>query len=137
MQNVAQHNIVDINPGLLVNVDHEDVSVTAEDFEQEFRRRSIRSQFLPSDLFAEAGWEMLLFLALRHTQQRRTTVSEACKATCAPYASAWRWLNRLMEDDLVVVRQDPLNRRRKFVELTPEAFTRISLAVRMQRAEAA
>jgi DNA-binding MarR family transcriptional regulator len=107
--------------------------VTLSDIERIIERRTIRSRFLPESLFSEPGWEMLIFLALRHVQQHRATVSEACRATSAPYASAWRWLNRLIQDGLVVERDDPLNRRRKFVELTPEAFARVSLAIKMQQ----
>lgn len=112
-------------------------AITIEEVEHAIERRELRTRYLPSNLFSEPGWEMLMFLALRHLQQRRTTVSEACRATSAPYASSWRWLSRLIDEGLVIERGDPFNRRRKFVELTPAAFARVSMTLKMQQPKAA
>lgn len=107
--------------------------MTVQDVQSIIDRRNIRSRHLPSILFSEPGWEMLIFLALRKLQQQRVTIRETCSATTAPYSTAWRWLERLTNEGLVIQRDDPLDARRKFVELTPDALRRVSMTVMLQR----
>ena len=34
-----------------------------------------------------------------------------------------RWVHKLVEDNLLILRDDPLDARRKFVQLSPRAIT--------------
>lgn len=80
--------------------------------------RNQRSKFLPSKLFSDPAWDMLLELYAAEIAQRRMTVGQACKAAKAPATTALRWLNTLEENGLVKRHADPLDARRFFVSLT-------------------
>ena len=83
------------------------------------RRR--RERFFPSDMFADPAWDILLDLYLAQIEQRRTVVSSLCAAAYVPATTALRWITSLANRGMLTRRSDPLDRRRVFVELTPEA----------------
>lgn len=99
------------------------------DLVQEIEARRRRSKFLPSKLFSEPSWDMLLYLALRTLQQRRVTTSELVNASGAPYTTGLRHLQSLSDEGIVEVQSDHLDRRRKFITMSHETLGRISLAI--------
>ncbi|MBW0145683.1 hypothetical protein [Sphingomicrobium clamense] len=99
------------------------------DLVQEIEARRRRSKFLPSKLFSEPSWDMLLYLALRTVQQRRVTTSELVNASGAPYTTGLRHLQSLSDEGIVEIRCDHLDRRRKFISMSRETLGRISLAI--------
>jgi hypothetical protein len=93
--------------------------------------RRLRSCFFPAELFADPAWDILLELLLAEISQQRVSVSNACVAAAVPATTALRWVNVLVQQGLVIREADPLDGRRVFVELAPDA----SVALRSYFAE--
>lgn len=84
-------------------------------------RRS-RAAFFPAGLFADPAWDMLLYLYAAKLAGQRSSVKDAVFGSNVPEATALRWIARLAEAGLCSRRADPLDRRRQFIELTPEGM---------------
>jgi hypothetical protein len=85
------------------------------------RARRLRDRYFQPDLFADPAWDVLLDLLLAEILHRRVSVSSACMAAAVPATTALRWLNLMVRKGLIVRRADPLDGRRIFVELAPDA----------------
>ena len=83
--------------------------------------RARRRTVMGSDTIGEAGWEMLLALFRADAAYQRMTVSHLCDASHAPATTALRWIDRLVELDLVYRHKNPLDARVVFVELMQPA----------------
>lgn len=86
------------------------------------RRRRERAKFFPNWLFADPAWEILLALTLAEQRQLRLSVSSLCDRVDVPRTTALRWIASMTEEGLLVRRDDPTDRRRKYVELSPGAL---------------
>ena len=95
--------------------------ITAEEVDAVIFRRRQRGAYLPQDLLADPAWDMMLELLRAEVMQRRVSVSNLCAAAGVPATTALRWLKSLEERSLVIRHADPLDRRRVFVELTPDS----------------
>src|SRR4051812_23950612 len=84
--------------------------------------RALRRQLLGDEYFSGPGWDILLHLFESHLEQVRDTVGSACDGSAAAATTALRWISRLEDDQLIAMRDDPLDARRRFVELTPAAI---------------
>ncbi|MDJ0278707.1 winged helix DNA-binding protein [Sphingomonas sp. 2R-10] len=82
------------------------------------RARRMRDQFLPKDLFADPGWDMLLDLFAARLEGSRVSVSSLCIASAVPPTTALRWITTLTDAGLLMRREDPSDRRRAFIVLT-------------------
>jgi len=94
------------------------------------RRR--RGALFGEELFSDPAWEILLHLFLAELDQVRLTAGGLAHRANLPQTTVHRWLLVLAARTLLVKRADPLDARRMFVELHPDA----SLAMRqyfMQR----
>lgn len=89
----------------------------------ELRRR--RKRFLAPELFAEPGWEMLLALYRSEAAGLRMSVSNLCRMSEGPQSTAVRWIDRLEALGMIVRRQNRHDGRVFFVELTPDARSRL------------
>lgn len=87
--------------------------------------RARRAQFFADDLFAEAGWNIMLDLFVARHRVRRVTVSDACLGSGAPHATANRWLQKLVDAGLVCRDCDKTDGRRVFVDLTPDSYEKM------------
>ena len=87
------------------------------------RHRERRKELFPADLFADPAWDILLNLYASHIEQRRETITGIIALAGVPPTTGMRWVHKLVEDDLLILRDDPLDARRKFVQLTPRALT--------------
>ena len=85
------------------------------------RARRARNHFFPEGLFADPAWDILLDLFAAEVGQQRVTVSSACIAAAVPGTTALRYLEILSGHGLISRESDPLDRRRKFISLTPAA----------------
>jgi DNA-binding MarR family transcriptional regulator len=83
--------------------------------------RNLRRSLLGEDCFTGPAWGILLHLFDAHLQQVRDTVGSLKAATETPTTTVLRWLERLEAEALIVSRDDPLDARRRYVELTPAA----------------
>ena len=96
------------------------------------RARRMRAQYFDEQLFADPVWDMLLDLFEAELAQRRVSVSSLCIAAEVPATTA---LRTMAEKNLVIRRNDPIDGRRVYVELSPESsralhgyFARIGVA---------
>lgn len=83
--------------------------------------RRQRSRFFNDALFADPAWDILLALALAEIQFRRMCVTRLCDAAHVPPTTGLRWISHLETIGAIVRRQDPLDGRRKYLELSDEA----------------
>jgi DNA-binding MarR family transcriptional regulator len=80
--------------------------------------RQLRKRMFGKQVFSGPGWEILLQLFDTHISQVRDTVGSVCEGTQLPAATALRWIGRLEQEQLVRLKDDQFDRRRRFVELT-------------------
>lgn len=83
--------------------------------------RQLRNQFFDNELFADPAWDMLLDLFSAELAQLRVPVSSLCVAAAVPATTALRWITTMTDAGLFKRHADPHDRRRVFVELSPEA----------------
>ena len=84
------------------------------------RRR--RYSFFPEGLFADPAWEILLTLALAESRHQRLSVSKLCSRVDMPPTTTLRWIGKLTDEGLLLRRDDLHDKRRKYIELSPDAF---------------
>lgn len=82
------------------------------------RARRLRDDFLPSDLFADPAWDMLLDLLAARLEKERVSVSSLCIASAVPPTTALRWIRTLTDKGFVHRQADPHDGRRVFITLT-------------------
>jgi len=83
-----------------------------------YRDRRRRERHLPSRLFGEPAWDILLDLYVAATRGLAVSVSNACLAAATPASTALRWLHHLEVDGLVERLADETDARRHYVRLT-------------------
>lgn len=85
------------------------------------RARRLRDQFLPTDLFADPAWDMILDLMAARLAGQRVSVSSLCIAAAVPPTTALRWIRQLTDRGVFARIDDPADGRRVFIELTEPA----------------
>lgn len=97
------------------------------------RARRLRDQYLPTGLFADPAWDMILDLMAARLSGQRVSVSSLCIAAAVPPTTALRWIRQLTERGVFARIDDPADGRRVFIELTDDATEAVmawTLAVR-------
>jgi DNA-binding MarR family transcriptional regulator len=92
----------------------------------EFERRGRRMQLLPSDMFGEPAWEMLLILYAEQ-QRTRLNIAHLSRKLDLPPSTALRWLNYLEHKALVVREPHPTDQRTATLKLTAVAIEALEL----------
>ncbi|HEX6660494.1 MAG TPA: hypothetical protein VF067_01315 [Sphingomicrobium sp.] len=82
--------------------------------------RNLRKKMFGEDLFSGPAWSILLELFESYMLQRTDTVGQVCVSAELPGATALRWLAKLRDEGFVRLRDDHLDRRRRFAELSEE-----------------
>jgi len=103
------------------------VSLSPAQLREMLRIRRMRDHFLPSDLFADPAWDMLLDLMAARLGKERVSVSSLCIAAAVPPTTALRWIRLLTERGILIREADPADGRRIFIALSDaaaEAITR-------------
>ena len=85
------------------------------------RARSKRTDFFNARLFSDPAWDILLELYLSELLQQRVSVSALGGSGGVPPTTVLRWLEILRTNGLIERTSDPLDARRVFVTLSPEA----------------
>lgn len=85
------------------------------------RARQLRARYFEAELFADPAWDMMLDLLEAELSHRRVAVSSLCVAAAVPATTALRWIKTMVEKGVFVRHSDPLDGRRIFIELSPEA----------------
>jgi hypothetical protein len=94
------------------------VKVNVNDIRGMIRQRRLRDRFLPSDLFGEAAWDMLLDLMAARIEGSQVAVSSLCIAAAVPPTTALRAIRGMTERGLFVRVADDHDKRRIFIELS-------------------
>ena len=87
--------------------------------------RRARSSYFSDTLFADPAWDILLILTVAESRYRRLSVSQLCERVDVPATTALRWINALADQALLVRRDDHTDRRRKYIELSRDAYGRM------------
>jgi DNA-binding MarR family transcriptional regulator len=72
------------------------------------------------------AWDILLELTASKLEGVPVPTSSLCIAAAVPTMTALRWINRMVEQGLLTHRSDPTDRRRVFVELTPQGWVLVN-----------
>jgi len=80
--------------------------------------RKLRRNLFGNEMYSGPAWEILLHLFESHVLERRDTVGNVTDGTELPGATSLRWMARLEQEGLICLRDDHLDRRRRWVELT-------------------
>ena len=80
-----------------------------------------RAKFFEPDVFSGPSWDILLDLAEANFRGTPVAASSVCASTQVPLSTALRHVNSLVEAGLVKRWTDPSDKRRKMLELAPEA----------------
>ena len=83
--------------------------------------RSLRSRYLPNELFADPAWEILLDLTRSKLENQQVSVSSVCIAASVPMSTALRWVRQMTDAGLLRRWTDPKDRRRDLIALTDAA----------------
>ena len=94
--------------------------------ERLYRGRRARERFLPSDLFGEPSWDLLLDLYIARHRNRIVTTSGACIGAGVPMSTGLRWLEKLEAASLIQRTPCPRDHRLILVTLTDEGVDRMS-----------
>lgn len=87
----------------------------------EISSRAARVKLFRETLFSDPAWDMLLDLFAAEYDGRRVKVTGIGAPARIPATTALRWLSALEAEGLVARRDDPLDRRRVILNLTPKA----------------
>ena len=93
---------------------------------QIIRQRRLRSEFLGGDWFADPAWDILLDLTAAAAENKRVSVTSLCHASGVPPTTALRWISQMVDGGLLVRFDDPVDRRRSFLELSDTATRRMA-----------
>jgi hypothetical protein len=85
------------------------------------RRRRMREQYFPADLFADPAWDMLLDLYAARLEHQPVSVSSLCIAAAVPATTALRWIKTMTDAGLFLREADPQDGRRIFLALADSA----------------
>ncbi len=103
------------------NEDLSDLIIDAQALRSIIRARRMRDQFFDSEIFADPAWDMLLDLMAARIEGQAVAVSSLCIAASVPPTTALRWIKTMTDLGLFIRVADPNDRRRVFIELSPQA----------------
>lgn len=88
-----------------------------------------RAKAFGDELFWDPAWHMLLDLYLAYCLKGTVSVSSLCIASRGSMTTALRWIAVLERSGLVQREEDPFDRRRFFVSLTPDGLKRVERTI--------
>ncbi|WP_244646859.1 MarR family winged helix-turn-helix transcriptional regulator [Sphingomonas sp. CFBP 8760] len=81
-------------------------------------QRRLRHRFLPSELFHEPAWDMLLVLYVCWHENRVINVKALVGLVGAPVTTGQRWIDHMSKLGLVIRTADMIDRRRIEVSIS-------------------
>lgn len=87
-----------------------------------YRARRARDRYLPSELFGEPAWDLLLDLYSAQVEGLEINVTSACIASSVPDSTALRYIAALEQHRLVGRYNHPQDKRVHFLRLTAYGF---------------
>ncbi len=91
----------------------------------EIRWRGARRGFVPSEIYGEPGWVIMLDLFVNRTRGRNVSVTSACVGSGVPPTTALRYITLLDAEGFVFHETDHTDGRRRWIRLTPTGLSRI------------
>jgi len=88
-----------------------------------------RATAFPTIVEHDPAWNMLAELLRARLLDRRVSVTSLCLSSRTPVTTALRRVERLIELQFVQYALDPKDRRRKYIELAPEGYRNVMLAI--------
>ena len=88
--------------------------------------REERDRYFASEMFGEAGWDILLALYIARGRGYRMKVSDACFEARVPSTTALRWLEHLGDAGLIERRSNAIDKRSTLVEISAQGIARMS-----------
>lgn len=113
----------------------ENSEIRAEWVRRLIYRRRLREKYFDSELFADPAWDILLDLYAAQLEGRKTTVSSLTIAAAVPSTTALRWVQKLTSRGLLIRTAEAGDRRRVYIQLSPEALTLVEAYLREVRAD--
>lgn len=92
----------------------------------ELAERKLREKHLPHQLCEGGPWNILVDLLVCQLEGRTVSVTSACVASRAPNTTALRYIKLLVEEGWCRRVEDPIDRRRCWLELSEKAFGTLS-----------
>lgn len=89
------------------------------------RKRETRAILFNTFDYSEAAWDILIELTAARLQNRRLDVSGLCLLTHVSRTTAWRTIQNLVSAGMLVRIEDPVDRRRVYVELLDDVFNQM------------
>lgn len=83
-------------------------------------QRKLRERYLPSDLFGDPAWYMLLDLFVQFAGGAKVSITSLCIAAYCPSTTALRHIGQLEEQGLIVREASPTDARVKLLSLTKQ-----------------
>lgn len=121
---------VEASEHLIVDEPHKEQEVLLRRARSEQARRKVRTKYLPEDMFAEGGYNILLDLFIADAVGDKVSVSDACIASLIPTTTALRQLSLLARRGLLARLPDATDGRREFVVLTMQGHKAIASTLR-------
>lgn len=88
---------------------------------QHYEHRRRRDRFLPSSLFGEPAWDILLILYWAQKVQQRMSVSSVSASAAAPQTTALRHIENLCASGIIARERHPTDGRVSWLSLTETA----------------
>jgi DNA-binding MarR family transcriptional regulator len=82
------------------------------------RVQRLRRTIFPKELFSDPAWDIILALYRTHLSQQRLSILHLSKVAHVAPTTTLRWVNCLVDRNLVNRTEDPLDSRRVFVSLS-------------------
>lgn len=95
--------------------------IAAGEVRRVIRARRLRDHYFGGGMFEDPAWDMLLDLFAAELEDARVSVSSLCIAAAVAPTTALRWIARMTEAGLLLRENDPDDRRRAFMHLSPDA----------------
>lgn len=95
---------------------------TSKELKQLLAARRARDGFFGANLFDDPAWDILLQAYIARLDQERLSITGLCIASAVPSTTALRWLNKLEQDGWLSRRNDPLDARRSWIELSDKGL---------------
>jgi CheY-like chemotaxis protein len=89
------------------------------------KQRVLRGDLIECASFSDPAWDIFLDLCAARYSKQKASISSACAATDAPFSTALRYVNRLVDEKLAIRYDDPHDKRRNMLELSETGQERI------------
>ena len=96
-----------------------DVASTVGVLRRIIRERRVRERYFKEVRFGEPAWDIILDLTLAWFENKTVAVSSLCIASGVPMSTAMRWINDMIEAEIIDRWTDPVDGRRTLVRITP------------------